>query len=192
MEASNLLRSEDDVTTSLIESIPSQNDVINLESEPKGFIPRVWNWLKKQDRFVILAEIVLAASWFYSWLHPPTGPPLGGAVVEDKIMMVFLLVILVVSLSGILSGNLFLLWVLNLLAVCIMCFQKVSYLQEIAEMSPDISVDPMTLFWSCAPMLLGLLYSFINTVYFIKYVVLKATTTTRNSDTIDVEIDNHL
>ncbi|KAI3823127.1 hypothetical protein L1987_04557 [Smallanthus sonchifolius] len=216
MEA-NFLRAKDaKLFQTLIESNSSQN-VTNLDRKPKGLMSRVWNWylnnngnwLEKQRGILILATIVVATTSFYSGLHPPGGTftnssdgPLGNAVktegmgtqfddfvIKNTIIMVFSLIILVVLLSGIPLRNKFCLWVLNLATVCIIFLVTVTYLTEIANMSPDTWVNPTTFVMCLAWMLLCLLFAFIHTVFFIIWVVkklLKARIRTRNSDQIGV------
>ncbi|KAI3716460.1 hypothetical protein L1987_67358 [Smallanthus sonchifolius] len=197
-----------------VESNSSQN-ATNLDRKPKGLMSRVWNWyldnngnwLEKQRGILILATIVVAITSFYSGLHPPDGTftsssdgPLGNAVktegmgtefddfvIKNTIIMVFSMIILVVLLSGVPLRNKFCLWVLNLATVCIIFLVTVTYLTEIANMSPDTWVNPTTFVMCLAWMSLCLLFAFIHTVFFITWVVKKLLKErTRNSDQIGV------
>ncbi|KAJ0606150.1 putative ankyrin repeat-containing domain, PGG domain, ankyrin repeat-containing domain superfamily [Helianthus annuus] len=184
------------------ESASSQNVMSN--NKPNG------NWLEKQRGILILATIVVATTSFYSGLHPPGGTftdskdgPLGNAVktepdvgpfsdfvIQNTIIMVLSLMIFVVLLSGIPLRNKFCLWVLNLATLCIMFFVAVTYLVEIANMSPDTWVNGLTMIMCYAWMLLCLLFAASHTISFITWVVnklLKARTRTkmRNNNPIN-------
>ncbi|PWA63127.1 ankyrin repeat-containing domain, PGG domain protein [Artemisia annua] len=184
-----------------MESMSPQN-VTELESKPKGWTARVWNWylsnngnwLEKQRGILILATIMVAAVSFYSALHPPVQTEVdmddfSSFLTLNTIIMVISLMILVVLLSGVPLQNKFCLWVLNLATLCIMFFVTVEYLQEIAHMSPDTWVNETTTIMCFAWMLLCLLAAFIHTIFFIIWVVRKLTRTrgmTRNNDSVRV------
>ncbi|KAJ9546757.1 hypothetical protein OSB04_019300 [Centaurea solstitialis] len=189
-----------------IESKYSKN-VTNTERKPRGCMSRVWNWylndngnwLEKQRGILILAAVVVATASFYSALHPPGGTfsdskngPLGNAVqtevvmddfskflIQNTIIMVLSMLILMVLLSGIPLRNKFCLWVLNLATLCIMLFMIITYLQEIAWMSPDTYINTPTIIMCAIWILLCLLLAFIHTVFFITWVIKKVWKTSR-------------
>ncbi|CAI9284232.1 unnamed protein product [Lactuca saligna] len=195
----------------------SSDTVANPESKPKGCMSRVWNWylshngdwLEKQRGILILAAILVAGTSFYSGLHPPGGTftgskdgPLGNAVqtevvmgdftifvIQNTIIMVISMMIALVLLSGISLRNKFTLWVLNLATVCILFFTTLTYLQEIAWMSPDTWVNAPTLYMCFAWILLFLLVAFIHTIFFIIWLIkklLNARRKKRNNDYVVV------
>ncbi|KAJ9546589.1 hypothetical protein OSB04_019132 [Centaurea solstitialis] len=159
------------------------------------------NWLEKQRGILILAAVVVATASFYSALHPPGGTfmdsksgPLGNAVqtevfmddfskflIQNTIIMVLSMLILMVLLSGIPLWNTFCLWVLNLATLCIMLFMIITYLQEIAWMSPDTYINTPTIIMCAIWILLCLLLAFIHTVFFITWVIKKVWKTSRTT-----------
>ncbi|KAJ9546736.1 hypothetical protein OSB04_019279 [Centaurea solstitialis] len=167
------------------------------------------NWLEKQRGILILAAVVVATASFYSALHPPGGTftdsksgPLGNAVqtevfmddfskflIQNTIIMVLSMLILMVLLSGIPLRNTFCLWVLNLATLCIMLFMIITYLQEIAWMSPNTYINTPTIIMCAIWILLCLLLAFIHTVFFIIWVIeklWKISRTTRNKNSVDL------
>lgn len=180
-----------EIRTLLMELIPSQN-VTSHDNKPKGLMSRIWswylnnngNWLEKQRAILILATIIVATTSFYSGIHDT----FNDFVVVYTIIMVISLMILVVLLSGIPLRNKFCLWVLNLATLCIIFFVTVSYLHEIANMSPDSWVNPITLYMCFVWLLMCLLFGFIHTIFFIIWVVrklMKARTRARKNDQIN-------
>ncbi|CAH1428110.1 unnamed protein product [Lactuca virosa] len=184
----------------------SSHTVTNLENKPKGWMS---DWLEKQRGILMLAAIVMAATSFNLGLHPRGGTftgsndgPLGNAVqtkeemghfnsflIQNTIIMVFSLMISLLFLSGIPLGNRFCLWVLNLATLCIVFLTIVTYLTEIASMSPDTWVNSTTLFMCLAWMSLCLLFGFIHTFFFVIWVIKKLLTArskTRKNDSIVV------
>ncbi|XP_023750091.1 ankyrin repeat-containing protein At5g02620 [Lactuca sativa] len=173
----------------------SSEAVANPESKHKlGCMSRVWkwylnhngDWLEKQRGILILAAILVAGTSFYSGLHPPGGTfinsndgPLGNAVqtevvmgnsttfvIHNTIIMVVSMMIALVFLCGISLRNKFCLWVLNLASACILFYTTLTYLQEIAWMSPDSWVNAPTAYMCFAWILLCFLFAFIHTVFF--------------------------
>ncbi|KAI3729928.1 hypothetical protein L6452_18601 [Arctium lappa] len=197
-----------------IESKYSQN-VTNPESKPRGCMSRLWNWylndngnwLEKQRGILIVAGVVVVTGSFYTALHPPGGTfsdpnngPLGNAVqtevvmdnfstflIQNTIIMVLSMLILLVLLSGIPLRNKLCLWVLNLATLCIMIFVIITYLQEIAWMSPDTYINPTTMIMCLAWILLCLLFAFIHTIFFVIWAIKitwKSSRTTRNKNSV--------
>nr|XP_043611832.1 ankyrin repeat-containing protein ITN1-like [Erigeron canadensis] len=196
----NFQRAKDFKLSQMSIEIKSSDNVNILEiSKPKRWISRLWrwylnnngNWLEKQRGILILATIIVAITSFYSALHPPGGTitntkdgTLGNAVqaeldmdsfesfvIQNTVIMVISLFILVVLLSGIPLRNKFCLWVLNLAVFCILVFVTFTYVQQIADMSPDGWVNPASIYMCFIWILLCLLFAFIHTIFFLIWSV---------------------
>ncbi|KAL4579384.1 hypothetical protein LXL04_015527 [Taraxacum kok-saghyz] len=166
-------------------------------------------WMEKQRGILLLAAILVAVISFDSGLHPTGGTftgsddgDLGIAVqtkedrghldsflIQNTIVMVISLVFSLVLLSGIRLQNRFWLWVINVGTLYVVFFITVTFLTEIATMSPDTYVNGPTLLMCLAWMLLCILCAFIHTFFFVIWVIkklLKARTKTRNTESVVV------
>ncbi|KAI3506153.1 hypothetical protein L1887_28509 [Cichorium endivia] len=169
----------------------------------KGLLSRTWarylnddkQWLEKQRGILIVAALVVAAMAFHSGINPPGGTisdtqngrySLGNAVQTEvdmdnfsqfvaynTVTMVIPLAIIVLLISGVPLRNKFWMWVLTMGTLLAVVFMVATYLQSVAMMSPDMYVNPTTV-WICLIWMLGCgVMALIHTVFFVVWVVMK-------------------